>query len=480
MTTQSKYGLDAHQKRVNEISGERHNTLIRETDRLFGYLFIFQWLLGIAFALVFSPRTWSGEYSETHIHVYAALFLGGAVAALPVYLVFSNPGATINRMVVAVSQILFSVLFIHLTGGRLETHFHIFGSLAFLAFYRDWRPVLIGTVVTALDHLLRGAFWPESVYGVLTATPWRALEHAAWVLFEDFILFYSIKLALGELKSVSESQAKLEETLATVEDQVSERTKELVESQNIILGQQQALIASSKMSALGEMAGGVAHEINNPLASIKNLCSQIQEVVDDDPLDRNLLKEMATKAEFTTDRIAKIVLGLRSFSRDGSKDPNQVVQIQQLIEETLSFCNERFTNDGTEVIIEDFNEALAIDGRATQISQVLLNLLNNAHDAIANFKEKWIKVSVLDGSGSLEIRVTDCGRGIPLENQNKIFQPFFTTKEIGKGTGMGLSISSGIIQSHHGELKLDPGSPNTCFVIRLPKNQEAADSAPAA
>lgn len=477
MTSKEKQYPENFEKRVREVFSTRYEILVKKTDRLFAYLFAFQWLMGIAFAFLISPRTWSGDTSQTHIHVQAAIIIGGLLAALPTFLIWKHPGATVNRMVVAVSQILFSVLFIHLTGGRIETHFHIFGSLAFLAFYRDWRVVLIGTVVTAADHLIRGEFWPQSAYGVLAATPWRAIEHAAWVVFEDFILFYSIKLALGELRLACESHVKLEENVATVEEQVIERTRELRESQRLVLEQQQAMMASSKMSALGEMAGGVAHEINNPLASIKSFSSQLQEVVDDDPLDKSMLKEMSAKIEKTTDRIAKIVAGLRSFSRDGSNDKFETVNIHQLVEETLSFCQERFKNHGTTVTVDGLGIDLSLEGRTTELSQVLLNLLNNAYDAISASKEKWIKISAVEDNGWVEILVMDSGKGIPKEAEEKIFQPFFTTKEIGKGTGMGLSISSGIVRKHQGELKLNKNCPNTCFVIRIPKKQATLTSA---
>ncbi len=463
---------DEFDRHVSAIYSSRYQVLVRKTDHLFGFLFIFQWILGICFAVFISPRTWSGEYSQTHIHVYAAAFLGGLVAAVPVYLVFTQPGATINRMVVAFSQILFSVLFIHLTGGRIETHFHIFGSLAFLAFYRDWRPVLIGTLVTALDHLLRGYFWPQSVYGVLMATPWRAFEHAAWVLFEDSILWYSIKLALGELHSASKNQANVDVLNQSLERKVEERTHQLRQSQQTIVDQQQTIVSTSKMSALGEMAGGVAHEINNPLAIIKSISGQLQEVVGDDRTDKSLIREMAQQIEATTDRIAKIVQGLRSFSRDGSKDPFRKVDVTTLFEETLSFCNERFKSHGILIRIDPFDETLSFDGRATEISQVLLNLLNNAHDAISSLKERWVRISAVDKSDWLEIQVTDSGQGVPSDFQTKIFQPFFTTKEIGKGTGMGLSISRGIVQGHGGELRLDSTCSNTRFVIHLPKRQK--------
>ncbi|HEX4924120.1 MAG TPA: ATP-binding protein, partial [Bdellovibrionales bacterium] len=118
---------------------------------------------------------------------------------------------------------------------------------------------------------------------------------------------------------------------------------------------------------------------------------------------------------------------------------------------------------------------LVIACRPTQISQVLLNLLNNAHDAVAEQTEKWVKLDVRDLGDSVELSVTDSGAGIPPEIQEKIMQPFFTTKQIGEGTGLGLSISKGLVDSHHGQLRLDAKSKNTRFVVLLPKTQQPAD-----
>ena len=115
------------------------------------------------------------------MHVWAAVVLGGAITAFPVLLALFRPGEALTRYTIGVAQMLMGALLIHLTGGRIETHFHVFGSLAFLAFYRDWRVLVPATIVVAADHLLRGMFWPQSVYGVLVASQWRWLEHAAWV-----------------------------------------------------------------------------------------------------------------------------------------------------------------------------------------------------------------------------------------------------------------------------------------------------------
>lgn len=234
---------------------------------------------------------------------------------------------------------------------------------------------------------------------------------------------------------------------------------------------QAQLLASSKMSSLGEMAGGVAHEINNPLAVIISLAEQIDELAAENQIDPATLREMTGKVIRTSNRIAKIVQGLRTFSRDGSRDQFKAVNVRKLVEETLSFCEERFRQHGLALNVDPFPADLAFEGRATEMSQVLLNLLNNAYDATDGKQNRWIRISVRSLETKIEIRVIDSGAGIPEAAQSKIFQPFFTTKEIGKGTGMGLSISAGIVKGHRGELSVDPTHPNTCFVIHLPKPQ---------
>ena len=182
---------------------------------------------GVIAALWISPKAWVGQTSSIHVHVWAALLLGGVVSGLPIFLALTQPGKTLTRHVIAVGQMLTSALLIHLTGGRIETHFHVFGSLAFLAFYRDWRVMLTATIVVATDHFARGMFWPQSVFGVLTASHWRWVEHAAWVVFEDVFLLLSIRQNLTEAVSVAERQAELETVNANIENTVAERTLEL-------------------------------------------------------------------------------------------------------------------------------------------------------------------------------------------------------------------------------------------------------------
>ena len=176
------------ERRACQLFTEAQLEIHRRTDRLFAGLMAFQWLMGIVFALWVSPLAWEGTTSRTHIHVWAAIIVGGLISLFPALLGLFRAGVPSTRYVIAVAQMLMGALLIHLTGGRIETHFHVFGSLAFLAFYRDWRVLIPGTVGVAADHRVRGVFWPQSVYGVVVASQWRWLEHAAWVLFEDVFL----------------------------------------------------------------------------------------------------------------------------------------------------------------------------------------------------------------------------------------------------------------------------------------------------
>jgi PAS domain S-box-containing protein len=196
--------------RADELFRAHQQEIYRGTDKLFARLMVVQWLAAIIAAVVISPRTWVGQTSQVHIHVWASLIIGGLITVFPVWLTRAWPGAAITRYVIAVAQMLMSALLISVTGGRIETHFHVFGSLVILSFYRDWRVLVPATVVVALDHFLRGIYWPYSVYGVLTASPWRSIEHAGWVIFEDVFLVISCFRSIREMRSIANRTAALE------------------------------------------------------------------------------------------------------------------------------------------------------------------------------------------------------------------------------------------------------------------------------
>ncbi len=203
-------GVNYSVERADELFKQHRQEIFRNTDRLFARLLLFQWIAGILVALFVAPLTWDGQSSQVHLHVWAAIFLGGAISIFPIWMTRAWPGAAITRYVIAVAQMLMSALLIALTGGRIETHFHVFGSLVILSFYRDWRVLMSATIVVALDHFLRGVYWPYSVYGVLAASPLRSLEHAGWVIFEDAFLVISCLRSLREMRSIANHTAALE------------------------------------------------------------------------------------------------------------------------------------------------------------------------------------------------------------------------------------------------------------------------------
>jgi len=212
-------------EQASKLFAAHQQTIYKSTDRMFAVLMSIQWIAGVIAALWIAPRTWIGTTSQTHLHVWAAIFLGGAISFFPIVLAITKPGANSTRYVIATAQMLMSALLIYLTGGRIETHFHVFGSLAFLAFYRDWRVLVPATIVVAADHFLRGVFWPQSVYGILSVSQWRWLEHAGWVLFEDTFLFIAIKRSVGEMWSMAQRTAELsdnEERYRAVVEQTAE------------------------------------------------------------------------------------------------------------------------------------------------------------------------------------------------------------------------------------------------------------------
>jgi PAS domain S-box-containing protein len=231
-------------------------------------------------------------------------------------------------------------------------------------------------------------------------------------------------------------------------------------------------LASSKMAVLGEMASGIAHEINNPLATIRGTLEVLSMKITKRLVTQEQLLERLDYLIRISDRIAAIIKGLRLFAREGSGDPLVNESIRGIVNDTLSFCRHRLKSSQIDLEVAAIPEDWTLECRAVQISQVLLNFMNNALDALQGQSGAWIRISVtLSSENRYFFRVTDSGPGIPPELREKVFQPFFTTKEVGAGTGLGLSVSQGIAQSLGGKIWIDAQAPNTSFVLELPARQ---------
>lgn len=246
---------------------------------------------------------------------------------------------------------------------------------------------------------------------------------------------------------------------------------ELKEAQETITRQHEQLVTSSRLSAIGELAAAITHEINNPLGAILGRVEMLKSMLDDPELDRKELLKIATAIETTGLRIAKIVRSMKTMSHHQEDEPPQKSSVKTLLEEALDLCHHRFKNDGILFRKSFVPDHLFVDVRPHQIVQVLVNLFNNSYDAILQSQEKWIQVETQEQEEKIVISITDSGFGIAREIQQKMFNPFYSTKEVQYGTGLGLSISQGLLQKNKGSLEYDHNSQHTRFLVNLPKTK---------
>lgn len=258
-----------------------------------------------------------------------------------------------------------------------------------------------------------------------------------------------------------------------IEEAIDEASHMIYNNANII---KQSALASARLAELGIFAGGVAHEINNPLTVINGFAKVLEQKSKNGNISNEEVLKLAERIIKSTDRIQKIVVGLSSMSRDGSTDEFESHSIQKIIHETIFICEAKLNQKNVKISYDIEPPQLSISCRQVQLSQIFVNLINNAVDAIAEVNEKWIHIEFKLIQEDIVCTVTDSGLGISPQTAEKIFQPFFTTKPVGKGTGLGLAIVQGIIQQHNGEIKINHDCPNTQFVLRF-KNQEVYQNA---
>jgi C4-dicarboxylate-specific signal transduction histidine kinase len=230
-----------------------------------------------------------------------------------------------------------------------------------------------------------------------------------------------------------------------------------------------ALARSESLASLGRMAAGIAHELGNPLAALRGRLEMLEMKLDSGALEPAELRPFTSSAMATTDRMIRIIRGMRTLARDASSDPLRNAPIGRLARDAAEFARARLEKNGIALRLGAIDETLEVPCREAQIGQVLVNLLSNAADAIQDLPERWIEVSVADRRDHVEIAVTDSGPGIPAALRDQVMEPFFTTKDVGEGTGLGLSISRSILEDHDGTLAIDERCPNTRFVLSIPK-----------
>jgi two-component system sensor histidine kinase/response regulator len=455
--------------RAAHLFDQYQHDIHSHTDRLFACLMVFQWIGGIIFALWVSPRAWFGDVSRTHVHVWAAVFLGGAICLFPALLGLLRPGQRSTRHVIAVAQMLMGALLIHLTGGRIETHFHVFGSLAFLAFYRDWRVLIPATIVVAADHLLRGIFWPQSVYGVLVASQWRWLEHAAWVVFEDVFLIVSIQRSVSEMKETAERTAVLEQEVRT-RQHTEDLLVRLVDELRVT--QQQAEAATRAKS---DFLASMSHELRTPLNAIILYSELLQEEAEEDPRHHSVRD--LQRIQYAGKHLLDLINGILDLSKIEAGKMTLSLErfdVRAMMHDLVDAVGPLVRQNANQLCVDCGSDDLTMFADQTKTRQILLNLLSNA----AKFtRDGAIGVDVTrDDSGALPFvvfTVKDTGVGMTEEQSAKVFDPFTqadvtTTRKYG-GTGLGLAIVSRFCSLMGGDVAVR-SLPNqgSCFTVRLP------------
>lgn len=236
---------------------------------------------------------------------------------------------------------------------------------------------------------------------------------------------------------------------------------------------QEQLISSAKMVAMGRMAAGIAHEVNNPLQRIVSHAERIKGLTNADQNAQAQIKNVADQIQTVAMQIAEIVKGLLALSRDSSRDEFREIPLHQVVKLSLDYCRARFESHQIELRVCEIPKQWSVVGREAQLSEVLLNVLNNAHDAVSESAHKLIQIDVTASSKWIEVAITDNGPGVDPNVRHRIFDPFFTTKQVGKGTGLGLSVSQGIMAAHDGQIYLEDAKPlGARFVIRIPRGRD--------
>ncbi len=275
--------------------------------------------------------------------------------------------------------------------------------------------------------------------------------------------------ALGTLCVIDKEPKKLSaeqiEALEALARQVTRNIETRKWAETIKI-QQSQLVQTGRMAALGQMAGGIAHEINTPLGSLALGLGMLEDRLNE---SEKIEISRLNRAVF---QISKIIKNLLSFTGDSEKEEFVNTDIRVCIDDSLSFCSEKFKKSEIEIIIDDSISAKQriLKIQPTNIAKALLNILNNAFDAISDMEsKKWVKLTLHDDDQEFQILISDSGEKIPDDVADKMMEPFFTTKTIGKGAGLGLSFAKGIMEKQSGRLEYLSHEPNTTFALCFPK-----------
>ncbi len=486
-------------KRANELIQVQLDEVHRHTDDFFAKLLLVQFVLTAVAACWLTPMSPHGLAAIELSLSWPAVILGSVLAAVPMWLATSQPGRFSTRFFVALSQALWSGLLLTLLPGRLEAHFHIFGSLALLAFYRDWRVLVTAVVVATIDRGLRTAFWPESMYGPTGHDSiWRCCEYIGWMSLQAGFLLMLVRTTLQEMRHSCAASAKVELHWQQTEDFAEKRTHETQSvidelmvrmakqhqneaelrrlldeasrnAEELKVARDRAELASKAKS---EFLANMSHEIRTPMTAILGFVDELAEMQPFDPT-------VAADAISTIRRNGEHLLSIINDILDLSKIESGQLKLEKIncsplkvVQEVQELMTARASAKGLQISIDatgDLPASFSTD--PTRLRQVLLNLVGNA----VKFTERGsisIRLRKLDDE-RLRFEVVDTGIGMTPEQANRLFVPFqqadnSTTRRFG-GTGLGLAICRRLLHKMGGAIKLhsEPGVGST-FTVDVP------------
>ncbi len=431
---------------------EQHSTdVAMRTDRMFGMLIVAEWVVGICVALTLTPFSWHGHVASISPQMWAAVVPGSVLVIGALTTLLLRPGTRLSRHVIAIAQMGFGTLFIHLTGGRMETHFHIFGSLAFLAFYRDWPVLITGTVVALFGNVARGLFWPDATGALTALTTARVFEYAGWMSFEDVFLIASCVRGQTEMRAIARRVAQLEH---------ASNLEALMEA------------AEESNRSKSEFLANMSHEIRTPMTAIQGYADLLMEpdTTESDRLEyvQTIRRNGEHLLRLINDilDLSKIEAGKMTVEHISCSPASVLVDVASLmrvraLDKALQFD-----------VVYETDVPTTIQSDPTRLRQIVVNLVGNA----IKFTERGgVRIAVrCERSDSadprLRIEIADTGIGMTEEQIGVLFTAFSqadtsTTRRFG-GTGLGLAICRKLAGLLGGEVTVQstPGQGTSFFL----------------
>lgn len=417
---------------VESLFQEHKLKLCKRMDRAFAHLMLLQWLLAVIIAMNSVPAQGRWTATGTHLDVWMSVILGGLLASLPLYFAFFNPGKMAGRYTTAFAQMGFSTLFVHLTNGSMEAHFHIFVSLAFLSIYREWELLVVAAIATTITHLVQESFITQSLLNIaVNPLQWHWLKHTGWILFEAVFLSYACVQSTKEMRHVAVTKSEL----------INAR----IEAEQLSLQR-------------GNFFSLVSHEIRTPLNGIIGFT----EFLNNSPIPTEE-REYVCIIKQCSETLLKLINDLLDFSKiDSGKldiDPHafRPREIQDYLENIFHLESKR---KNLEFVVDaDPEVPETLYGDSHRIRQVLTNIVGNAIKFTDHGSIK-VRVQRHETADNLYCwEVTDTGIGIKKDNLQRIFSPytqeFSSTARRYGGSGLGLAISKTLIELMGGQLKVN-------------------------